>query len=53
MADNRYAVESRQIDRCYVGRCGPLVIVSELPSAASIRFLFAALHGRLSISLSI
>ena len=23
------AVESRRINHCYVGRCGPLVIVSE------------------------
>ena len=40
MADNIYVVESRRVNLCYVGRCGPLVIVSELPQLAFNYFFF-------------
>ena len=45
-------VESRGINRCYVGRCGPLVISPSCLSWRAIRFSFASSIGRLSISLS-
>ena len=41
MGDNIYVVENRQRNRCYVGRCGPLVIVSEFPQLAFNSFCFS------------
>ena len=41
MADNINVVESRRINSCYVGRCEPLVIVSEFPQMACNSFWFS------------
>ena len=43
MADNIFVVESRRINRCYVGRRRPLVRVAELPQPACNSLCFSRL----------